>query len=188
MAKTIGSINILSKLFMLSIATAAFTATAADGTISFTGTILDSACTVDTDTVSKNVILGEIPKSSFKSAGDVAAATKFSIELKNCPGTVKTASIKFDGTPDLADSSILKLSSGQTAKGVGVAFFEEDGITPIPLATPSKSVTLNSAFSDSQTTPIISTKMNFVAKYKATRAVVEAGTANATSDFTITYQ
>ncbi len=158
-----------------------FAAHAADGKINFTGTILDSACTVNTGTATQTVDLGQIPKSSFSAKGDVAAATRFTIVLDNCPTAVKTASVKFDGTADANDTSILALSSGQTAKGVGVALYEKDGVTPIPLATLSKSLTLD-------TTASYSNQMAFVAKYKATEATVTAGTANASSDFTITYQ
>ncbi|WP_316376055.1 fimbrial protein [Enterobacter kobei] len=54
-----------------------FAASAADGQINFTGTILDSACTIDTNTANQTVNLGKIPKSSFNAAGAVAAATRF---------------------------------------------------------------------------------------------------------------
>lgn len=158
-----------------------FMAHAADGTINFTGTILDSACTVDTSTATQTVNLGQIPKSSFSAAGDVAAATRFTIALKNCPAAVTSASVKFDGTADAKDSSILALSSGQTAQGVGVALYEADGVTAIPLATQSKSLTLDTSAGNTNA-------MTFVAKYKATQSTVVAGTANATSDFTISYQ
>ncbi|MCU6398712.1 MULTISPECIES: fimbrial protein [Enterobacter] len=162
-----------------------FATQAADGKINFTGTILDSACTIDTSTANQTVNLGKIPKSSFSAAGSVAAATRFSIMLNNCPAAVTSASIKFDGTADSSDTSILALNSDQTAKGVGVAFYEEDGITAIPLATQSKSITLDTSAGEDAAN---SNKMTFVAKYKATQAAVVAGTANATSDFTITYQ
>ncbi|WP_336777771.1 fimbrial protein [Pantoea sp. USHLN256] len=162
-----------------------FAASAADGKINFTGTILDSACTIDTNTANQTVNLGKIPKSSFNAAGAVAAATRFSIMLNNCPAAVTSASIKFDGNADSSDTNILALNSGQTAKGVGIAFYEEDGITAIPLATQSKSITLDTSAGEE---PANSNKMTFVAKYKAMQASVVAGTANATSDFTITYQ
>ena len=174
-------------------ATAALTALplashAADGKINFTGKILDAACTIDTSTLNQTVNLGNVPKSSFNAAGDVAAATHFSIVLNNCPSAVSSASIKFDGAADAADTSILALNSGQTAKGVGVAFYEEDGVTAIPLATQSKGIKLETASKQASGTAANSNKMSFIAKYKATQAAVVAGTANATSDFTITYQ
>ena len=175
------------------LATAALTALplashAADGKINFTGKILDAACTIDTSTANQTVNLGNVPKSSFSAAGDVAAATHFSIVLNNCPAAVTSASVKFDGAADAADTSILALNSGETAKGVGVAFYEEDGVTAIPLATQSKSIKLATDAEKALETAANSNKLSFIAKYKATQAAVVAGTANATSDFTITYQ
>ena len=65
--------------------------------------------------------------------------------LNNCPAAVTSASVKFDGTADSSDTNILALNSGQTAKGVGVAFYEEDGITAIPLAAERKFCTVKPA-------------------------------------------
>lgn len=168
-------------LTVVTVTCISFAANAADGTINFTGTILDSACTVDTSTANQSVNLGKVVKSAFEAKGSVAAATRFNIILNNCPDSVTSASVKFDGAADANDSSILSLASGQTAKGVGVAFYEEDEVTPIPLATASKSLNLNTVEKNSN-------KMTFIAKYKATMDKVVAGTANAASDFTISYQ
>lgn len=57
----------LSSVFRNMVAAAAvsgitFAASAADGKINFTGTILDSACTIDTDTANQTVNLGKIPE------------------------------------------------------------------------------------------------------------------------------
>ena len=159
-----------------------YTASAADGTINFTGTILDSACTVNTASASQTVNLGNIQRTAFKAAGDVAAPTRFNIVLENCPNTVRSASVKFDGAANPANQNILALTSGQTAQGVGVALFEADGITAIPLSTQSAQMTLENVGETNRNV------MTFVAKYQATQAAVVAGTANATSDFTIIYQ
>jgi P pilus assembly protein, pilin FimA len=160
----------------------AFTASAADGTINFTGTILDSACTVDTTSASQTVNLGQVSRTAFAAAGDTASPTRFNIVLNNCPETVTSAAVRFDGIPDSADMNILALGSDQTATGVGVALFESDGVTPVPLATESQQVTLNTGTGEN------SNVLTYVASYKATQAAVGAGSANATSDFTITYQ
>ena len=180
----------LSRVFRNMLTVAAFSgitfaASASDGQINFTGTILDSACTIDTNSANQTVNLGNVSKNAFDAAGTVAGATQFSIMLNNCPATVTSAAVKFDGTADSSDPDILALSSGQTAKGVGIAFYEEDGLTAIPLATQSKNITLKTSEGEE---PVNSNKMTFVAKYKATQAAVVAGTANATSDFTIIYQ
>ncbi|EIR1700693.1 fimbrial protein [Escherichia coli] len=154
------------------------TAHATDGTINFTGSILDSACTVNSDSV---VNLGQISKSSLSRKGDVAASTHFTIELENCPSSVKSASVKFDGVADANDTNILALAHGQTAKGVGIALYENDGVTPVPLSMQSKPLTFD-------TSSLKHNEIEFVAKFKATGDDITAGTANASSNFTITYQ
>ncbi len=159
-----------------------FSAIAADGRINFTGTILDSACTVNTTSASQTVNLGSVQRTAFKTAGDVAAATRFDIVLENCPSTVSSASVKFDGQGHNNNKNILALSSGQSAEGVGVALFEADGVTAIPLSTQSAQMILDTTAETNRNV------MTFVAKYQATQAAVVAGTANATSDFTIIYQ
>lgn len=171
----------LNALAMAAIAGMPFATHAADGTINFTGTILDSACKIDTSSAPLTINLGQIPKSSFTAVGDVAAATRFTINLSSCPTAITSASVKFDGTADPTNSTILALKSGETAQGVGVALYEEDGVTAIPLATQSKPFTLDTATGSSNA-------LTFVAKYKATQKSVVAGTANATTDLTITYQ
>lgn len=160
----------------------AFSAYAADGTINFTGSILDSACTVNSSSTSQTVNMGSVQRTAFTAAGDVAAATRFDIVLENCPETVKSASVSFDGMANAADGNILALASDQTAEGVGVALFEADGVTAIPLSTQSLPIDLDIGGDVNRNV------MTFVAKYKATQADVVAGTANSSSDFTIVYQ
>lgn len=152
------------------------TANAADGTINFTGSILDSACTVTGST--QTVALGSVVKSAFTAAGNTASPTKFSITLSSCPEATKTAIVSFDGTTNTTNSNLLALTSGSAATGVGVGIYESDNTTIIPVGTHSASKTLSTT---------ASTTFNFIAKYVATAAAVTAGSANAVSDVTISY-
>lgn len=155
-------------------------AQAADGTINFTGNIIGATCSVTSGVAgTQTVSLGGIAKSNLAVAGDTSAATKFSIVLSNCPTDfVPTkVSVKFDGNSVVSDSSLLALSAGQTATGVGVQILEADGTTAIPLRSDSAAKTL-AATGD--------TTLNFVARYKATAAAT-AGTANANTTFVVDY-
>jgi len=155
-------------------------AQAADGTINFTGSITDTACTVSTDTKNQTVNLGKVSKTAFAAAGDVAAPTKFDIVLEECPATVTNASVKFDGPIDPANSNLLALTAGTgIATGVGVGIYEQNASTIIPIATNSASKTLSSTADN---------KFEFIAKYVATAAAVTQGPANAATNFTISYQ
>lgn len=154
------------------------TANAADGTIQFTGNILDTACTVNTESQNQTVNLGNVSTSAFPSAGATAAPARFTIKLSDCPSSVANASVRFDGSPDTTNSHILALDSGQTAKNVGIAIYEQNSSTLIPLATDSQKVAL---------TADTTNELTYIAKFYATAYPVTAGTANATTSFTIIY-
>lgn len=155
------------------------TASAADGVINFTGNITGTACVVDPSSIAQPVELGTVATTAFSGGnGATAAAKRFNIVLKSCPASVSSASISFDGTPSSANPSILALTSGQTATNVGVAIYEQDNATLIPVGSPSVSVTLRENANNTLT---------YFAKYMATGAV-GAGTANSSTSFTVTYQ
>lgn len=153
-------------------------ASAADGTINFTGKITDTACKVDTASANQTVNLGEVATTSFGAAGATASATRFTINLTGCPEAATSASIRFDGPLASGNSNLLALSSGQTATNVGVGIYEQDSNTLIPVGSSSAPVTLSSTTANA---------MNFIAKYVSTGATVGAGSANAATTFTVSY-
>lgn len=152
---------------------------AADGTVKFVGNIIDEACTVDTSSANQTVQLGDVAASSFgKAAGARSSAQKFDIKLTACPeGTV---AVGFAGTADTADTTLLKLDAGQTATGVGVRINNNDGTQVVmnDTASPAR-VTVPAGGGD--------VTLSYVGQYQSTSASVTAGTANATSQFTVLY-
>ncbi|MFZ5959998.1 fimbrial protein [Pseudomonas knackmussii] len=156
---------------------------AADGTVNFTGEILEEACVVEPGSQNLAVNLGKISKKAFTAPGSVAGSKPFSVIVGGCPETVSSASVVFDGTTDATNTSLLAIngSGGTEATGVGVALYEADGTTQIPVHQPSKPVVLDSTVGASNT-------LNFIAKYMSTNADVTGGAANATATFTLTYQ
>jgi len=167
-------------LFITAVTSAviSFAAVAADGTINFTGSITDTACTVDAASANQTVKLGTVATSSFGAAGATAAAARFSINLTGCPAAAKTASVRFDGPVASANSSVLNLSSGQTATNLGVGLYQQDSTTLIPIGSPTPSVPITTSGTNT---------FNFIAKYYAISTPVGAGTANATATFTVAY-
>lgn len=156
----------------------AMSAFAADGKINFVGSITDDACTVVNDVSNPlTVTLGKVSSSAFTTGSMTTAATKFSIKLTNCPASVTSAQVTFDGTADNNDSTILKLTEETgVATNVGIQLVDKSQAV-LPLYTPSTSYALNTGDND----------LDFVARYLATSLPVGAGPANATSNFTITY-
>ena len=152
---------------------------AADGVINFNGTITGTACVVDPSAISQPVELGTVSTAAFSGgSGATAAAKRFNIVLKSCPASVTSASVRFDGTTNTTNPSILALTTGQTATNVGVAIYEQDSATLIPVGTSSASVALQED---------IDNTLTYFAKYMAT-GVVGAGSAKSSTSSTVTYQ
>lgn len=168
--------TIIASIIAASMSTAS--AFAADGQINFNGAITDAACTVVNDMSNPlTVNLGTVSSKAFNGAGSTAAPTKFSIVLKDCPDTVKSAKVKFDGTADTNDTTILKLTQVTgVATGVGIQLSDNTN-SVVPLYTASADYPLSAGDNN----------LDFVARYKATALTVTAGPANSTSDFTIIY-
>lgn len=155
------------------------TAYAADGVINFTGNITGTACVVDPSAIAQPVDLGTVATSAFSGgSGATAASRRFNIVLKSCPEGISSASIRFDGSTNGTNSSILALAPSQTATNVGVAIYEQDNATLIPIGSPSASIALLEE---------VDNTLTYFAKYMAT-GTVGAGTANASTSFTVTYQ
>ena len=155
-------------------------ASSGEGQINFTGEVIDSACTVVNGLSNPlTVSLGKVAKSAFTGSGSTTSTTRFSIQLKNCPDTVTSASVTFGGTPDGNNKDILAVTSGTgTASGVGIQLLDKTQ-TPLSLYTSSAAYTLTSGTTTND--------LEFGARYIQTGGTVSAGVANAASTFTIVY-
>ncbi|MGP2408144.1 fimbrial protein [Yersinia sp. 2545 StPb PI] len=173
-----------NNLFTLALVVSGFLATsvyAADGVINFTGEIIDSACQVDANSVSKSVSLGKIAASSFAGVGSTATATNFQLVLAECPLAASSATIKFDGTSVAGDNSVLALTpNANVAKGVGIQLSDASQ-NVINLFENSAPYTLKTGAGST-------TNLDFTARYIATQETVSAGSANAVAQFTVIYQ
>lgn len=162
------------------LATTAFasSAFAADGQVNFTGSITDTACTVDSSAKNLDVPLGNVASTAFAAAGDVASSNHFTLVLKDCPAAVTSAAVRFDGNQVPGDNTVLALTDGANiATGVGVQISDAQNKV-VPLYTDSSSYALVSTGPNN---------LDFTARYISTAAKVTAGPANAVSQFTIIY-
>ena len=100
--------------------------------------------------------------------------------MKDCPSSVKTVSVLFDGDKDPANNTLLKLADGG-ASGVGIRLYEADRTTPIPIGNVSKAVDVTAATDGG------SADLNFFANYKSDGAAVNVGVANSVSNFVMVY-
>lgn len=158
----------------------ASSAWAAEGTVNFTGEIIDEACTVDIGTDNTMTVeLGHVAKSSFKAVGDESPETKFTLKLKTCPESVTSAKVKFDGVNDATNSSLLALTDETgAAKGIAVTLRTADKAGLGLDAVNDYSYDLSATAENN---------LEFYAAYRATSATVVAGKANAVATFTVDY-
>lgn len=128
---------IIATLFSAGIFSAAIVS-AADGKINFVGSITDDACTVTNNVGNPlTVTLGNVSSKAFTGAGSTAAPIKFTIALTDCPKTVTSVRVTFDGTADSNVNAILALTQDDgVATGVGLQLADQNG-TPVTLFTPS---------------------------------------------------
>lgn len=95
-----------SKYLLAAAIVATFSATtvqaASNGTVNFTGEVLDKTCdvTIDGNASPATVVLKSVDKSQLNVVGATAKRTQFNIELSNCAGTatVTNASAFFENS------------------------------------------------------------------------------------------
>jgi major type 1 subunit fimbrin (pilin) len=150
---------------------------AADGTIQFSGAIIDNGCTVTNSpgnplTVSMKSYSTDTLNGA---AGKTTSPQPFNIELTNCPTT--TATLKFTGTADASnDLSLDPAATVAAATGVAVRILDASG----------QKVDINQDIDLGTLTGGTDT-FKFSAQYVSNAATVTAGDANATAQFILAY-
>lgn len=162
---------------------------AADGTINFTGDIVDAPCSISAGSQNKPVPLGKVTRTVFDGAtagtatvGKHSAAADFTIDLLGCGATAKGATVTFTGTADADDATVLRIANaGQVgvtaASGVAIEIGDSAG-TKIALGSASGQYTLG----------LGDNSLKFKASYVATKTTVTTGPANSTAQFTVAYK
>ncbi|OUM71659.1 hypothetical protein AUC60_22105 [Pseudomonas caspiana] len=134
---------------------------------------------VSCQTPSVNVALGKHRVSEFGAVGSITGQTAFNIQLNNCPGGLGGISYRLDpvNTAFNASQGILALDTGG-ATGVGIQI-TDDRNAAIGLGAAKRFLTAPS--SGNYSIPLR-------AAYYKTANTVTGGPANASLQFTITYQ
>lgn len=150
---------------------------AADGTVNFTGEILDTACVVDIGANNTMTVdLGQVARTSLTDQSPRSSATRFVLKLKDCPAALTNARFKFDGQAYPGDDSVLKLED-QPGVATGVAIELSDIAATLPLYTASVTYNLVEGVNE----------LPFYARYLKKALTVTAGPANSSATFTVNY-
>lgn len=142
--------------------------------------VMGNTCTVETNSKSINVKLGDIATKDFTSTSITQQRTPvipFSIKLIDCQPEASGVKVSFNGTGDLSDNTLLAINS-EGAKGVAIALMDKSG-TAMAINQQSQSYPL---------LPNQDNTLHFYARYVATHLPVNAGQANATATFLLEYQ
>ncbi len=125
--------------------------------------------------------LGKWASNYFTSTGSETTKTSFHIKVKDCPASVTTVAVLFDGAREQTDTSLLAINSGG-ASGVAIKLYEDDQNTAVSLGKVSKDHPVVAG-----ATATGSADLEFYADYVSTGATVTAGDANGTANFNMIY-
>lgn len=158
-------------------------ASAADGTISFTGSLTDATCVVKVNNTSANgsVALPAISKLSLPSSGVVAGATIFALNLSGCT-TGKTVNAYFEAGPTV-DAVTGNLINGGTAGNVQVQLLTGSGA---PIAVGSSGQATTTGISMTSSPAVTGGTLNYIAQYYATGAAT-SGSITTSVTYSLTY-
>ncbi|EHX9418200.1 long polar fimbrial major subunit LpfA [Escherichia coli] len=156
-----------------------FAADSGDGTVKFTGEIVDAACVLSVDSQNQEVVLGQVQKSVFAAVGDKSPSKPFEIKLEDCDiTTLKKAKVSFSGVGDTDKPELISVSTeAGAAKGVGIGIYDNSN-TLVAMNSGESSTNLKKG----------QTVLYFTANYVSTLAAVTTGYGNAQVDFNLSYE
>lgn len=170
--------KLLNVFFITSIGFVSSNAFCGEGMVYFQGSLSSDSCSINTSDANQEVNLGSVASATFHSAGDKSEAISFSINMTNCPETMSSTQMKFDGKSDQNNTDLLAIDSESSAQFVGIGIEESDGtLLPLHMASKTTDIDKNSH----------SVQMVYQARYIATSEAVSPGVANGVSQFSVNY-
>lgn len=88
--------------------------TLADTALNISGNVVASPCTIDTDTVNKQVEFSPLQRMDLINAGASGEWQDFSLLVNNCPAGTNQVTVKYLGVPDTQDASAWMNSGSAT--------------------------------------------------------------------------
>jgi type 1 fimbria pilin len=177
----------------MSAAGAQASANAGSGKITFTGSIIDAACSIDPESSDQEVSLGQVAKSQLENNG-TSTPQNFQILLKNCsltettvenpeePGetsrvdTAPSVKVTFGGSPALPDDNTWFGITG-TASGAGVVITDASS-NKIPVGGTSAARELIEG----------DNTLSFSAYLQGLGDTIQTGDFQSIADFTLAYE
>lgn len=155
-------------------------------------TVTGSTCTINSGDENKTVLLPTVPVGSFQGIGSNSSAhsqQSFTIGL-NCQAGIALYATMSDITSPNNTSNILTLSPSSTASGIGLQLWANGANTPVSFGPASSAQgNLNQWYvgGNSSSAAAMYT-IPFIARYVQISGKLTAGTVNAISTITFSYQ
>lgn len=99
----------------------------ADSSISVSGNVVASPCTVDTNTANITVDLGSLQRRNLQTAGEGSEWRDFDLLLTHCPAGTTNVTATLSGTPDTQDATAWRNSG--TGGNLALRIARRDHIT-----------------------------------------------------------
>ena len=147
-------------------------------TIDLSGTVVASACTVDTGSKNQTVRFDQARAVNFSRVGATGEWQDFSLTLSSCPSSTTRVKATLTGDSDSDDQTKFANSSGD-ATGMAMQIMTRDHLTEI---SPAGSITVDV----DRTTH--NAQIPLAARLYTPTGTVTAGEFNTTVQFTFTYQ
>ena len=162
------------------------------GTITFTGSIIEAPCSISAADSALNIDLGQISRKDLVGAGKFSASVPITIHLTGCSfetdtgasananGKLSKVGVSFAGTT--SDAAKGMLTNTGNAANVAVQILGKDNATAVNFNTAPTSATAQ------QLTAGNTNVLNFFARLASTAATgVTAGTVSSSVTYTLTY-
>lgn len=158
-------------------------AQASDGTITFSGSVVNATCTVkvNNSAASATVSLPTVSQATLGANGEVAGATRFTVNLSGCT-TGKTVNVYFEAGSTV-DPITGNLINGGTAGNVQVQLLTNSG-SAISVGSSSQASSTGVAMTASPS--VTGGVLNYSAQYYATGAST-AGSVTTSVTYSLTY-
>ncbi|MFM0210088.1 fimbrial protein [Paraburkholderia sediminicola] len=167
---------------------ASFGANAADGTITFTGSVSNTTCSINGvasgSSADVAVPMKEVTASSLAAAGATggAASTPFNFKLTNCTGGATKAIANFENGPTVDQTTGNLTNTAGTAKNVQVQLLNAKRM-PINVVTAAN----NDIATDGTAIDAGTGDLQYYSQYYSTGAA-QAGSVNTSVQYTMQYQ
>lgn len=150
------------------------------GQVKLRGAITAAGCSVSTGSANQIIDMGEVRSNQFSGVGSYSAPVPFSIALTGCSRAIyHTVGVSFWGVTDGKDPLVLRAAdAADISPGVGLALFDYRDQLMVPNSPPEHAVYIRDG----------ETRLQFLARYRATSRQVTGGAADTWAWFALTYQ